>query len=78
MSTCTTLFLTDSAIYLVLLKHLAADVKGKVIRVHNSADEGQVAGQQLVELVGDEHLANVQLQPAAGVVCVASESTFGK
>lgn len=48
----------------MFLERLAADVEGEVIRVHHSPDEVQVAGQQLVKLVGDKYLANVELEPA--------------
>lgn len=54
---------------LVFLESLAADVQGKVVRVHNSSDEVQVAGQQLVELVRDEHLSHVELEAALLLLC---------
>mmetsp|Transcript_45038 Transcript_45038/g.106117 ORF Transcript_45038/g.106117 Transcript_45038/m.106117 type:complete len:860 (-) Transcript_45038:68-2647(-) len=43
-----------------LLEHLARDVEGKVLRVDDSADERQVPGHEVVELIGDEDAAHVQ------------------
>ena len=54
---------------LVLLEHLAADVKREVVRVNHSFHEVQVSRQEVVELVRDENLSHVQLQAPLAVLC---------
>lgn len=63
--------------HLVLLESLAANVERQIVRVHHSSDESQVAGKQLVELVGDEHLAHVQLQSSLVVIWKIREGRVG-
>ena len=46
----------------MLLKGLTAHVQRQIIGVDNTLDECQVLGQDVVDLVGDEHTAYVQLQ----------------
>lgn len=52
----------------MLLKGLAADVEGKVIGVDHPLKEVEVARKELVELVRDENLADVQLEPSLVVL----------
>lgn len=55
----------------MFLKHFSADVQGKVVGIHHSLHEVQIAREQIVELISDEHLAHVQLQPALVALWIA-------
>ncbi len=44
-----------------LLKHLARNVEGKVLRVHDALDEVEVLGNELLAVLHDEDAANVEL-----------------
>mmetsp|Transcript_12723 Transcript_12723/g.20591 ORF Transcript_12723/g.20591 Transcript_12723/m.20591 type:complete len:561 (-) Transcript_12723:637-2319(-) len=46
---------------LVLLQHLARNVEGKVLGVHDALHEGQVLRNDVFAVVHDEHAAHVQL-----------------
>ena len=52
--------LLDDLEELVLLQVLSADVQGQIVRVDDTADEAQVAGDHVLEVVGDEDAAHVQ------------------
>mmetsp|Transcript_3912 Transcript_3912/g.15927 ORF Transcript_3912/g.15927 Transcript_3912/m.15927 type:complete len:326 (-) Transcript_3912:1073-2050(-) len=61
----------------MLLQGLAADVQGQGVRVDDALDEREVLGQELVELVGDEHAADVELERRSLVVVVVEEVLGG-
>ncbi len=46
----------------VVLQGLAGDVQGQVLGVHHAADEAEVLGQQVLDLVLDEHAAHVEVR----------------
>eukprot|EP01084_Bolivina_argentea_P057153 104477_1 len=49
-----------------LLEDLAGHVQGEIVAVHNTLDEVEVAGEQVTELVGDEHTADVEADVGVG------------
>merc|ERR1712144_84385 len=53
--------LLDDLEDLATLEHLTGDVEGKVFRVDDALDEGQVLRDEVVAGVGDEHTTHVQL-----------------
>merc|ERR1712144_35984 len=53
--------LLDDLEDLATLEHLTGDVEGKVLRVDDALDEGQVLRDEVVAGVGDEHTTHVQL-----------------
>ena len=61
----------------VLLQGLAADVQGQGVGVDDALDEREVLGQEFVELVGDEHAADVELERRSLVVVVVEEVLGG-
>ncbi len=54
--------LLDDLEELVLLESLTRDVERQVIRVNDTADELEVLGEEIIELVRDEHAADIQLE----------------
>lgn len=48
--------------HLELLELLAGDVQGQVVAVDHTLDEVEVAGHQLLEFLGDEDAAHVELE----------------
>lgn len=53
--------LADNLEHTVLLKGLTGDVKGKILRVNNTADEAEPLGHEVLAVVHDEDTANVEL-----------------
>ena len=53
-----------------MLQRLAGDVQREVGRVHHTAHEAEVVGQQFLALVHDEHVGAVQGKPALEVLRV--------
>ena len=64
---------------LVLLQSLSGDVQWEIVGVNDTADEVQVLGKEIFEVVLDEHLAYVQTDAglAVGVVVVEAERLAG-
>ena len=57
--------LLDDLEDLVLLQHLARDVEGQILAVHDALHEGQPLGDELLAVVHDEHPPHVQLDVVA-------------
>lgn len=54
-------FLTNDFDEFVLLEGLARNIQRQIIRVNNTANEVQVIGHNVLEVVRDEHAPHVQL-----------------
>ena len=67
-------FLLDDLEQLVLLEGLAGDVQGKIIRVHDSADERQVLRHHVLKVISDEHAAHKHLKKDTIPIIKLSES----
>merc|ERR1712144_104856 len=53
--------LLDDLEDLATLEHLTGDVEGKVLRVDDALDEGQVLRDEVIAAISDEHTTHIQL-----------------